>query len=87
MLSFSATAEKLGVSQSAVSRQIQLMERELGVLLFDRVGRKVFLTSSGRDLLERSYEVQKGMASLTARASELSSARRGLCASAPLRRR
>ena len=72
LLSFSATAEKLGVSQSAVSRQIQLMERELGVLLFDRVGRKVFLTSSGRDLLERSYEVQKGMASLTARASELS---------------
>lgn len=72
LLSFSATAEKLGVSQSAVSRQVQLMEQELGLLLFDRVGRKVFLTSAGRDLLERSYEVQKGMASLTARANELS---------------
>ena len=59
MLSFSAAAEKLGISQSAVSRQVQLMEQRLGVRLFDRVGRKVFLTPAGRDLLERSYEVQR----------------------------
>ena len=77
MLSFSAAAEKLGISQSAVSRQVQLMEQRLGVRLFDRVGRKVFLTPAGRDLLERSYEVQKVMMSLTARAHELSSGTQG----------
>lgn len=77
LLSFSAAAQKLGVSQSAVSRQVKLMEQELGLLLFDRVGRKVFLTPAGRDLLERSYEVQKGMVSLTARASELSAGTQG----------
>lgn len=77
LLSFSAAAGKLGVSQSAVSRQVQLMEQELGLRLFDRVGRKVFLTPAGRDLLERSYEVQKGMASLTARATELAAGTQG----------
>ena len=76
-LSFSAAAERLGVSQSAVSRQVQLMEHELGLRLFDRAGRKVFLTPAGRDLLERSYEVQKGMASLTARANELAAGTQG----------
>jgi DNA-binding transcriptional LysR family regulator len=77
LLSFSAAAHKLGVSQSAVSRQVKLMEQELGLLLFDRVGRRVFLTPAGRDLLERSYEVQKGMVSLTARAHELSAGTQG----------
>lgn len=78
LLSFSAAAEKLGLSQSAVSRQVQLMEEELGCQLFDRVGRKVFLTPVGRDLLERSYDVQKGIASLTSRAAELASGTHGI---------
>lgn len=73
LLNFSAAAEKLRLSQSAVSRQVQLMEEELGIQLFDRVGRKVLLTTAGRDLLERSYAVQKEMSSLTARATELAS--------------
>jgi LysR family cyn operon transcriptional activator len=77
LLSFSAAAERLGVSQSAVSRQVQLMEQQVGLPLFDRVGRKVFLTPAGRDLLERGYEVQKDMASLMARAQELSAGTQG----------
>lgn len=77
LLSFSAAAQKLGVSQSAVSRQVQLMEEQVGLPLFDRVGRRVFLTPAGRDLLERSYEVQKDMASLMARAQELSAGTQG----------
>lgn len=77
LLSFSAAADKLGVSQSAVSRQIQLLEQALGLKLFDRVGRKVFMTPAGRDLLERGYEVQKAMVSLTSRATELSTGTHG----------
>ena len=76
-LSFSAAAAKLGLSQSAISRQIRLMEEELGVQVFDRVGRRVFLTPAGRDLLERSYAVRKDMDSLTSRASELASGTQG----------
>ena len=52
LLNFSAAASKLGLSQSAISRQIQLMEAELGVQVFDRVGRKVFLTPAGRQRRE-----------------------------------
>ena len=78
LLNFSAAANKLRLSQSAVSRQIQLMEEELGIQLFDRVGRKVLLTPAGRDLLERSYEVQKGVDSLTSRATELASGTHGI---------
>lgn len=77
LLNFSAAANKLGLSQSAISRQVQLMEAELGVQVFDRVGRKVFLTPAGRDLLERCYEVRNGMDSLTARATELASGTQG----------
>lgn len=48
--SFSRAAEELGMTQTAVSKQIALLERELGVVLFDRRNRAVFLTSEGRRL-------------------------------------
>lgn len=78
VLSFSAAAEQLGLSQPAVSRQIQLMEAELGIKLFDRVGRKVYLTSAGRELLDHSYEIQRSLDSLLSRAAELASGRQGV---------
>src|SRR5262249_38919453 len=46
-------AARLHVTQSALSRQIQALEAELGVPLFDRVGRRVLLTAEGEDLLRR----------------------------------
>jgi DNA-binding transcriptional LysR family regulator len=78
LLSFSAAAEQLGLSQPAVSRQIQLMEAELNLKLFDRVGRKVFLTSAGRDLLDHSYEIQRGLDSFLSRAADLASGKQGV---------
>ena len=47
-------AARLHLSQPAVSRQIQTLEADLGVPLFDRIGRRVQLTSEGEDLLRRS---------------------------------
>src|SRR5262245_22491844 len=70
-LSFSVAASKLGLSQSAMSRQVQLLEQELGVRLFDRVGRKVRLTPAGRELVEAGYQVQSVVASLTSRARDV----------------
>lgn len=47
--SFSRAAEQLGYSQSAVSAQIQQLEAELGVPLFDRVNKTVRLTNAGEE--------------------------------------
>ncbi|MEO8543850.1 MAG: LysR substrate-binding domain-containing protein [Burkholderiaceae bacterium] len=50
-LNFRAAAEELALTQSAVSRQIQAMEDEIGVALFLRHTRAVELTSAGSSLL------------------------------------
>ncbi|CAM3425127.1 LysR family transcriptional regulator [Paracidovorax anthurii] len=49
--SFTAAAERLELTQPAISQQIRLLERELGVRLLERVGRSVSPTAAGRDLL------------------------------------
>jgi len=50
--SFSAAAEELRLTQSAVSQQVQGLEAELGVALFRRLHRGVALTQAGQTLFE-----------------------------------
>lgn len=50
-LSFTRAAGLLGYVQSSVTAQIQALEEELGVALFDRLGKRVTLTEPGRRLL------------------------------------
>jgi DNA-binding transcriptional LysR family regulator len=49
-LNFSKAADELGVTQAAVSRQIQGLEQELGFALFRRLHRRVELTERGQAL-------------------------------------
>lgn len=49
--SFTAAAAQIGVSPTAVSQQIKLLERRLGVVLFQRTTRRVALTEPGARLL------------------------------------
>jgi DNA-binding transcriptional LysR family regulator len=51
-LSFTRAAAALDYAQSSVTAQIQALESELGVTLFDRLGRRVVLTEPGQRLLE-----------------------------------
>lgn len=46
--SFCRAAEKLGYTQAAVTIQIKQLEEELGVKLFDRIGKQTFLSNSGQ---------------------------------------
>lgn len=48
----SAAARALGVAQPTLGRQVDALEEELGVILFERVGRGLALTPSGVELLE-----------------------------------
>ena len=64
--SFTAASRLLNVSQSAVSRQILLLEEELGEPLFLRLGRKVRLTAAGTALLDLSRRVLADVRETTA---------------------
>lgn len=55
--SFSKTAEQLGYSQSAVTMQIKQLEKELNVVLFDRIGKQVRLTQAGDRLLPCALDI------------------------------
>ena len=55
--SFSKAAESLGYSQSAVTVQIKALEEELGVRLFDRMGKRVILTAQGQCFLEYANSI------------------------------
>ena len=50
--SLSAAARALGMAQPTLGRQVDGLEQELGVVLFERVGRGLTLTPSGMELLE-----------------------------------
>lgn len=54
---FTRAAEELGYSQSAVTVQVKQLEAELGVPLFERIGRTVRLTAPGQAFLRESGEV------------------------------
>ncbi|MBU1285319.1 LysR family transcriptional regulator [Pseudomonas sp. NPDC079086] len=55
--SFSEAAERLHLTQPAVSKRIASLEQQLSVRLFDRLGREVSLTEAGRALLPRAYQI------------------------------
>ncbi len=59
--SFTRAADRLGLSQSAISRQIGALEENLGVTLFHRHARGLVLTEQGELLLETAREVARRM--------------------------
>ena len=71
-------AERLNISQPALSRQIRDLELELGLLLFDRRAGRLVLTGEGEDLLARSRELLRRAGSLRDRAQELRGGEAGI---------
>lgn len=57
-LNFTRAAEQLFLAQSSVSAQIQALEQELDVKLFDRIGRRVLLTDAGRKLYNYARRIE-----------------------------
>jgi len=72
-LSFTHAAERLFLTQPAVTLQIKALEEELGVRLFDRTGQQIALTAAGQ--LLRKYAVR--LADVCAEAEQAISALRG----------
>jgi hypothetical protein len=58
--SFSRAAEKLFITQSALSRSIQSLEDDLGGKVLDRIGKRNELTPLGRDVVTRARHISCG---------------------------
>lgn len=55
--SFSRAAERLHLTQPAISKRIANLEQQLGVQLLDRIGRQTHLTEAGQALMPRAQKV------------------------------
>lgn len=56
---FSKAAEQLGYSQSAVTVQIRQLENELQTQLFERIGKRVYLTEKGQEFVSYANEIMR----------------------------
>jgi len=74
---FTRAGERLHVSQSAISRQIGLLEKELGGPLFNRDGRRVSLTHPGEILVRTAYNLFREIQQLVEQLSDVHELRRG----------
>lgn len=54
---FSAAGQRIGLTQSAVSAQIRILEQTIGMPLFDRTGRTAVLNASGTRILPMAEEI------------------------------
>jgi DNA-binding transcriptional LysR family regulator len=82
---FSGAGARIGLTQSAVSAQMQRLEEELGFALFDRTGRSATLNDAGRETLALAGEMMTLYARLSERgavAAESGMLRMGAIASA-----
>ena len=52
--SFSKAADRMGLTQPAISKRVAQLEEQLGTKLFDRIGRSVCLTEAGNTLISHS---------------------------------
>jgi DNA-binding transcriptional LysR family regulator len=57
--SFTAAANSLNLTQSAISVQIRELEERLGVRLIDRLGKKAFATEAGLEVIERARRIDQ----------------------------
>jgi DNA-binding transcriptional LysR family regulator len=74
---FTAGAQRVHVTQAAVSMQIRQLEEELGVQLFVRAPRRVLLTEAGEKLLDRARLILREHDTALVEMSELAGAKHG----------
>jgi DNA-binding transcriptional LysR family regulator len=74
---FGVAAQRLSITQPALTKQIQALERELGAPLFDRGRHGATLTEFGRLLLPQARDLVAGTQEFTRRAHQLAHGERG----------
>jgi DNA-binding transcriptional LysR family regulator len=77
-MSFSRAARELHMSQPGVSTHLKQLERSTGLPLFEQVGRKIFLTSAGMEMLRYSRVIIQQLKETDTAFAELKAIQRGL---------
>lgn len=76
-MSFTRAAEALHLTQPAVSMQIKQLEDNVGLPLFEQLGRRIYLTEAGREMHRYSRVVMQQIAEAGAVLEEMKGIRRG----------
>jgi DNA-binding transcriptional LysR family regulator len=76
-LNYSRAAEELYLSQPAVSMQIKQLEENIGLPLFEQMGKKIFLTEAGRELFRYSRNISQQLAEMEAVFDEMKGLEQG----------
>ncbi len=74
---FSRAAEKLHIAQPSLSQQLSKLEKELGVLLFQRNTSTVELTHAGASFMEQAQKIMDAVELLRQEMSDISQLRGG----------
>jgi LysR family cyn operon transcriptional activator len=76
-LHFTKAAERLGISQPTLSQQIRLLEHRIGSPLFQRIGKKVYVTEAGEILHKHSRNIFHELDQAQAAINEIQGMQRG----------
>lgn len=76
-LHFTKAAEKLGISQPTLSQQIRLLEDRVGSPLFQRIGKKIYVTEAGEILRTHSRNIFHELEQAQMAMNELQGMQRG----------
>lgn len=75
--SFTRASEELHLTQPAVSTQIKQLESEVGMPLFEHMGKKIFLTAAGREMYMFSRTIAQQFTDIRAVLEEMKGIQRG----------
>ena len=75
--SLSNAADRLRIAQPALSRQVRLLEEELGIRLFDRHGRGMVVTEAGKEVLHHAQRIMQELDEIRAKVADEDAPLRG----------
>ncbi|WP_187386151.1 cidABC operon transcriptional activator CidR [Paenibacillus tuaregi] len=75
--SFTKAAESLYITQPTISKTIRQMEEELGVVLFDRIGKRIELTDAGQIMVNQAQNIVTSFNNMSAELDDLRNLKKG----------
>ena len=75
--SYTRAAEELNLTQPAVFAQVKQIEERLDIVVFERIGKRIYLTDEGRVVIEGARDILEGMDRMKMRLADMRGLRQG----------